>query len=154
MSATQLRRELKFRLIKHLEFLQNELKDYEVFQNLSWEDYRLNRSKRRDVERWIENILNSSVDLAKIILAAESVPLPDTYKEIVAALFLIPEFSQEEVEKISKWVRLRNIISHEYLDIRWSSIKKFITETKSLFEYLGHQTRLYLDRVAPPTKNN
>ncbi len=64
---------------------------------LSKEEYFKERSKRRDIERWIENIINSSID-------------------------------------ISKWVRFRNIIAHEYLDIRWNSIKKFIQETEVLYK--------------------
>jgi uncharacterized protein YutE (UPF0331/DUF86 family) len=35
-------------------------------------------------------------------------------------------FGQLEAEQLSKWVRLRNIVTHEYLDIKWSSISKFI----------------------------
>lgn len=61
-------KELKFRLIKHLTFLKNELQDYEAFSSLSWKEYNTERSKRRDVERWFENIINSSIDIAKLIL--------------------------------------------------------------------------------------
>jgi uncharacterized protein YutE (UPF0331/DUF86 family) len=63
-----LKKEVRFRLTRHLDFLENELKDYEKFESLSWEDYNKHRSKRRDVERWVENIVNSSIDIAKIIL--------------------------------------------------------------------------------------
>jgi uncharacterized protein YutE (UPF0331/DUF86 family) len=150
MSAPPLKKEIKFRLVKHLEFLENELLDYDSFQNLTWEEYRVNRSKRRDVERWIENIINSSIDLAKIVHSAETIPLPDTYREIVAGLLLVPEFNAEEIERISKWVRLRNIIAHEYLDIRWAALKKFIAESRSPFIYLAQQARSYLERVSPP----
>lgn len=82
------------------------------------------------MERWIENIVNSSIDISKIILVSEKVSLADTYRELVASLSLIPGFSKEDMETLAEWVRFRNIIAHEYLDIRWGSIKKFIQEAE------------------------
>ncbi len=141
-----MKKEIRFRLVKHLIFLEKELNDYESFKSLTWDEYNLNRSKQRDVERWIENIINSSVDIAKIILTSEGITMPDTYKDIAASLLLVKDFSKKDVEDISKRVRLRNIISHEYLDIRWSSIKKFIVETESLYKNFLDATKKYLEK--------
>lgn len=140
-----MKKEAKFRLAKHIEFLKDELKDYENFKSLSWEEYKTNRNRRRDAERWIENIVNSSIDIAKIILTSEELPLADTYKDMIVSLSLVSIFNKEDMEKLSKWVRLRNIISHEYLDIRWSSIKKFISETKPSYEDFLNRVRKYLE---------
>lgn len=140
-----MQKEAKFRLIKHLNFLENELKDYDIFTSLSWEEYSRDRSKKRDVERWIENIINSSVDIAKVILTAEGHTLPDTYKEVVKNLSLVEGFNSELMESLSRWVSLRNIISHEYLDIRWSSIKRFITETKPMLGNFYKEVKNYLE---------
>ena len=134
-----------FRLTKHITFFEAELKDYEKFESLSWNEYNQDRSKRRDVERWIENIVNSSIDIAKIILSVEGITLADTYKETMVLLSLVPGFDKNEVESLSDWVKLRNIISHEYLDIRWSSIKKFISETKPLYERFLNRLRKYIE---------
>jgi uncharacterized protein YutE (UPF0331/DUF86 family) len=141
-----LERETKTRLIKHILFLEEELKDYERFKNLTWEEYNRERDKRRNVERWIENIVNSSVDLAKIILALESIPLPETYREMILSLSLVYEFDKSNIEKISEWTRLRNIIFHEYLDIRWSSIKRFINETETFYKKFLEDVRKYLEK--------
>lgn len=141
-----MKKEIVFRLTKHVTFLEDELKDYDTFESLSWEEYNLDRSKRRDVERWVENIINSSIDIAKIILASEGLPLADTYKEIVGSLSLVSSFDREEIEKLSKWIRLRNIISHEYLDIRWASIKRFISEAKPLYVNFLNKVKEYLDK--------
>ena len=134
-----------FRLTKHITFFEAELKDYEKFESLSWNEYNQERSKRRDVERWIENIVNSSIDIAKIILSVEGITLADTYKETMVLLSLVPGFDKNEVESLSDWVKLRNIISHEYLDIRWSSIKKFVSETKPLYERFLNRLRKYIE---------
>jgi len=41
-------------------------------------------------------------------------------------------------------VRLRNIIAHEYLDMRWASIKKFISETEPLYKEFLEKVKAYL----------
>lgn len=141
-----MKKEVKYRLIKHISFLENELKDYGLFKNLTWKEYDEQRNKRRNVERWVENIINSSIDISKIILTFEKKDLPDTYRAIVKNLSLISGFSPENMEKLKEWVGLRNIISHEYLDIRWSSIKRFISETGPLYRQFVDQAKRYLER--------
>jgi len=141
-----LKKEIRFRLIKHLTFLENELKDYEIFETLSWKEYNDDRGKRRNVERWVENIINSSIDIAKLILTSKGLSLPDTYKDIVKNLSLVADFGEEGMEKLSRWVSLRNIISHEYLDIRWASIQKFISESKPFYEDFLKRVKNYIKR--------
>ncbi len=139
-----MQKEIRFRLVKHLTFLENELKDYELFEALSWKEYNDDRGKRRNVERWAENIINASIDIAKLILTSEGHSLPDTYKDIVKNLSLVAPFSEECMGKLSRWVTLRNIISHEYLDIRWASIQQFISESKPFYEDFLIKTKNYL----------
>jgi uncharacterized protein YutE (UPF0331/DUF86 family) len=141
-----LERQGKLRLIRHIAFAENELQDFPAFRSLSWEEYSKDRSKRRDVERWIENIINSSIDISKIILVAERVPLPDTYKELVAAISLVPGFDKEAMKSLSDWARFRNVIAHEYLDIRWASIRKFIQESEPLYRGFLKDVKEYLER--------
>lgn len=140
-----MRKECLFRLTRHITFLEDELKDHEKFKLLTWEDYNHDRSKRRDVERWVENIVNSCIDIAKTILASEGLPIADTYKEIVVSLSLVPGFEKETMEKLSEWVRLRNIIVHEYLDIRWSFIKRFVLEAKTLYGDFLYRAKKYIE---------
>jgi len=56
------------------EFLVEEIKSYEDFKNLDWKEYSRNRHIKRDVEHWLENIVNASIDIVKIILASEKLP--------------------------------------------------------------------------------
>ena len=143
---TELERETKIRLIKHITFLEDELRDYENFKSLSKNEYNKERDKRRNVERWIENIINSSIDIAKIILASEKILLPDTYRESIAMLSLVPNFDKETIEYLIEWVRLRNIISHEYLDIRWNSINRFIHQAVPIYKTFLEITKQYIGK--------
>ena len=139
-------REIKLRLIKHATFLESELQDFPSFRSLLREDYHRERSKRRDVERWIETIINSSIDISKIILVAENIPAPDTYKELVESIALVPGFDKERMGRLSEWVRFRNIIAHEYLDVRWASLKRFIEEAEPLYKSFLEDVKKYLER--------
>ena len=142
-----MKREIKVRLIKHITFLADELEDFDIFRSLSWEEYSRERAKRRNVERWIENIINALIDISKIILVSEDASLPDTYRELVASMSLIPGFRKENMGTLSEWVRFRNIIAHEYLDIRWASIKKFIQEAEPLVTDFVKEVKKYLERA-------
>ena len=94
-----MKEEIKERLIKHLRFLEEEIKDYPYFGELTWEDYRMDRIKRRNVERWIENLVNSSIDLSKLVLTAEEISLPETYREMILSLSLVEGFDKEGIKK-------------------------------------------------------
>jgi uncharacterized protein YutE (UPF0331/DUF86 family) len=126
--------EKKERLVRHLNFIEEELKDFGQFKKLTREEYLRDRDKRRSVERWVENLLNSTVDISRMILSVEGIAVPDTYRATVALISNVEGLGETGSEKLSKWVRLRNIVAHEYLDIKWNSIKKFIDETETLYK--------------------
>jgi uncharacterized protein YutE (UPF0331/DUF86 family) len=70
--------------------------------------------------------------------------IPGTYREMVSLLGLAPGFKQEQLAELSRWVSLRNVLSHEYLDVKWNSIKKFIAEAEPLYRDFVQQVRGYL----------
>lgn len=142
-----MREAVKERLIKHIRFLEEELRDYEVFKDLSWEQYNSDRNIRRNVERWIENIVNSSIDISKLILTLEGKRLGETYREMVSLLSLVEGFDKADIERIAGWVALRNIIAHEYLDLRWNSIKRFIDESEPIYRRFLEQAKEYLKKL-------
>jgi uncharacterized protein YutE (UPF0331/DUF86 family) len=112
------------------------VEDFPIFSCLTWEDYQKDKVRRRNVERWIEAIVMSSIDIAKILLASENRPIPESYKEILYHIGLIKNFDEEFGKKLSKWAGLRNIVVHEYLDIKWKNIKEFIKESEPVYRQL------------------
>jgi uncharacterized protein YutE (UPF0331/DUF86 family) len=140
-----MREELHRRLLRHVEFLAEELNYYQKFRQLTWEDYRTDDDKRRSLERWVENIINSSVDISKLILSMEEIRQPDNYKEIVQSISLVKNLGMDRADELSAWVKFRNIVAHEYLDIRWSSIKRFAPETEALYAGFLDKVKKYLE---------
>lgn len=132
------------RLTRYVDFMETELSDYTKFSKIDWKIYQKDRDIRRNLERWIENIVNCSIDIAKVILIVEDKIIPSTYKEILKELGATKYFDEEFGETISQWTALRNILAHEYLDIRWNSIKKFIQSAVPIYKRLINQVKSLL----------
>ena len=126
----------KVRLEDLIDFLKEEIQFYGQFQDLDQFTYQKDRSKKRDVEHWVESIVIASIDIAKILLSSEKVVIPGNYREILEHLSFLSGFDKAIAEKLGEFAKLRNLIAHEYLDIRWQQIEYFIKTSKSLYEYL------------------
>ena len=132
-----LRKEDVERLLKIIDFLEIELSDIGKYKGLSLRLYKDDREKRRSVERWIENIVNASLDIAKIILAAKDRGIPDTYKEYFVEISSAGLINGAMAEKLAEGVKIRNILAHQYLDVKWNSIERFISDRcKVYFDWL------------------
>ena len=124
------------RLIRYVDFMESELSDFPKFSNIDWKTYNQERDIRRNIERWIENIVNCSIDMAKVILACEDKRIPPSYKQVLKELGATSLFDERFGENISQWAALRIILAHEYLDIRWTSIKRFIQTAEPMYKKL------------------
>lgn len=132
-------------LVRTVQFLEQEIVDYKKFKQLTWQEYSTDRVKKREVERWAEQLVNAVIDVAEIILASERRVIPETYRMIILTLGTVAPFNQGELgEKLSQWTDLRNILAHEYLDYRWKEISAFIQETESLWHLFVEHTKKFL----------
>ena len=132
------------RLIRYVDFMESELSDFPKFSGINRKEYVEDKDLRRNLERWIENLVNCSIDMAKVILVAEERKIPQTYKEILQELGLIECFDEGFGEAISQWASLRNILAHEYLDVRWNSIRNFIQSAEPAYQRFVTQIRSLL----------
>lgn len=76
----------------------------------------------------------AAIDIAKIILASEKREIPQNYKDtlkVFTALYI--GLSEDEAEKFAQFAKLRNIVPHEYFDIRWKGIKNFVKESEKFY---------------------
>ncbi len=129
--------EAKTRIRERLNFLRRELIEIEEFKKLTFEKYRDELKEQRNVERWAENIVMATIDIAKIILASEKKEIPQGYRDTlkVFAVFYL-NFNEKEADRFSEFAKLRNIIAHEYLDLKWTKIKKFIQSVQKIYPKL------------------
>jgi len=116
----------------HTRFLENEYVDLQKFENLTKQEYIQDNDKRRNVERWVENLVMSAIDISKIILASEKKEIPQTYRETLFR-FVVRFLDKDSAQRFSHFAELRNILSHEYLDIKWEKIVEFIKNASTLY---------------------
>ena len=126
----------KERLSRMVVFLEKEMEDFEKFKKVDQTIYGSDNFIKRNIERWVENIVNSSIDMAKIILASGKKPIPETYRLIIENLGTVADFDQKVATTLSNFSKMRNILAHEYLDIRFAQIKKFTQESEQAYKYL------------------
>lgn len=126
----------KDRLSRMIIFLEKEMEDFEKFKKVDQKIYMSDNLIKRNIERWVENIVNSSIDIAKIILASEKKQIPETYRLIIENLGTVQGFDQKIATSISNFSKMRNILAHEYLDIRFTQIKKFTEQSEESYKYL------------------
>ena len=107
-------------------FLEREIEDIYKFRNFSYEEFINNNERRKILERTVENIVNSIIDISKILLAGEKIEIPKTYAGVISKLSDANFVTKEESKILENFVKLRNLLSHEYLDILWEEIKNFI----------------------------
>jgi len=130
--AKSLPPEERARVLEYLRFLENEFSEVERIKSFGWQDYIQDSFKRKIIERWVENLVMGALDIAKVILASEKREIPQTYKDtlrIFGAIYVDLAFG----EKFSEFASLRNILVHEYLDIKWRRIKNFIDQAEKLY---------------------
>jgi len=125
----------KERIARIADFMRSELDDVaSEFQGIDYKSYLHDRNLARNLERCLENIVNSSLDAAKIILVNEKLPIPDTYREYFLSLISSSIIDENTANKLSEGVRLRNVLAHQYLDLKWDRIKKFVFEDWKYFK--------------------
>lgn len=123
-SLSELDRE---RLNRILQYIDEELPDRNRFARISGPEYHNDRDKRRLVDRWTEMLINAAIDIGKIVLAAEGRAVPPTYGRILQDLGGVDGFEHLS-EDLVPLAPLRNIMSHEYLDLRYTRIHSFATK--------------------------
>lgn len=133
-------------ILKRMIYLKVELKDSHLYKDTTWEQYQQDRRKRRELERWIENIVNCMIDISKVVLSSVDLPLPETYRDTLKNLDAVGGFKKGLGERISEWARLRNVLAHQYLDIRWESIRYFLKNVEQLTKEFVKGINSFLDK--------
>ena len=124
--------ETKCYVKERLTFLQEQLEDLDKFKKFTWEIYDKDKDQRRNIERWVENVVMASIDIAQAFLASEKRRIPQSYSDILK-LFVAIHLGKDTALKFAEFAKLRNIVAHEYLDITWAKIKNFISEADRIY---------------------
>lgn len=136
----------RVRLLERIQFLDSEFKELEEFKKLTFEEYQNNKDKRRVVERWAENILNATLDVAKMVLASEKKKMPKNYEGTLYYFANLVGLNEKACGEFSSFANLRNILTHEYLDIVFDRLQKFISQAPPFYEKMFQFLNKYLEK--------
>lgn len=131
-------------------FLEEQLGLYRIYRGMKHNEYEEEVRRRNEVERWVENIINATIDIGKIILGSKKRLIPSTYREAVGSTVRVLNLSEDFSEKFERWVKLRNILAHEYLDIKWKRINNFISESEPYFRSFLEAAKKFLEENPMP----
>ena len=123
----------KAKLVPHLDYLEKEiqfLSNYE--KEVDWKVYQSVREKRLEIERWVESLINATLDLSKMILTLKGKEVPETSRELLFKMASLIFDKEADAETFSEMAKIRNTLAHRYLDLRWQDIKRFIVIAQKL----------------------
>lgn len=133
-----LNKEQKQNIFERLSFLEVEFKDLNKYKDLDWNTYSKDRDIQRNAERIIENIANASIDICKIALAGETVEIPNTSREIILKAGELGIIEKDLSSRIASLAKVRNVLAHQYLDLKWDLIKNSINEVPQIIpQFIG-----------------
>ncbi len=134
IEANTLKRADKSKIISSLDYLEKELPFLrEYLREVDWKVYQTQRSKRLEIERWVENLINATLDISKTLLAAGGEEIPETSREILFKVGSCVFDAEVKADAISELAKIRNTLAHRYLDMKWEDIKRFLQLAPKLY---------------------
>ena len=131
------------RLLRILDFIDTELTDREQFRAVTLASYQTDRNLRRNLDRWVEMLINAAIDVGKIVLGCEQRPVPYTYGQILADLESTEHFS-DLAGRLKPLAALRNVLAHEYLELRFGRVASFAGAGADAIGRLARLTQAWL----------
>lgn len=136
------------RLERILDYMAEELRDREQFAAVTLQRYEQDRNLRRNFDRWTEVLITAVIDLGKIVLASEHRPTPQTYSRILEDLESCAGFTHLQ-GRLKPLAALRNILAHEYIDLRFSRLATFAREQVGGVAEAADAAQAWMERVVP-----
>jgi uncharacterized protein YutE (UPF0331/DUF86 family) len=101
------------KLIPHVDYLEKELPFLSEYKKeIDWKVYELQRSKRLEIERWVENLINATLDISKMVLTIMGDEIPETSREVLFKVGSHIYAKEEEAETFSELAKIRDTLAH------------------------------------------
>ncbi|NUQ57594.1 MAG: DUF86 domain-containing protein [Candidatus Paceibacter sp.] len=124
--------------------MENEIQFLSKYKKeVDWKVYQSVREKRLEIERWIECLINATLDISKMLTTLQGEEVPETSREILFKIASRVYKEENKAETFSQFAKIRNTLAHRYLDIRWQDIKMFLQIASKIYppflEYVKHE---------------
>ena len=115
-----------------------ELEDLESISGMSFEDFAKDTMLIRAVERVLEIISQAIIDVASQIIAEMKLSLIPSYRETVIVLANHHIIDRELAQRLSKFIGMRNVIVHGYMDVDvkmiYDAIERILSDAQEFVE--------------------
>ena len=134
-------------LVRLIDFTSTEMLHLADFKNVDQFTYERNRDTQLKLERWVERLTVSLIDIAKIVLSSQKKKsLQGSSVEMVRALGWEMGVGENEVNLMGKFAELRNLLAHEYMDLRYAGIRKFLDNSETIYSKVLAYSKDYIDK--------
>ena len=101
------------KLIPHLDYLDKELPFFSEYEReVDWKVYQSQRAKRLEIERWVESIINATLDVSKMLLTIMGEEIPETSREVLFQIASHIYEKEEEALAFCELAKIRNSLAH------------------------------------------
>ena len=129
-----------------MQYVRLELNDAALYRNPDVKRYSADGHYRRGMERWIENLVNASIDIAKIVLTSERAAVSQTYRGQMEQLGHVPGFVTVSMD-LAHNTRIRNALAHEYLDLRYAEVKAGVETAVKVYRGLVDLVEKWMEHI-------
>ena len=136
------------RILVRLNFIEEKLQQLNRFGRISLDDYLGNSDQRLIIERLLELIIQSAIDINKhIVRKGLRLKFPSESKESFILLFQNNILSKELAQNLADSAGLRNVLAHQYLEINDTIVYESIAKALTQYPRYLQQITTYLDSL-------
>ncbi len=125
----------KILIMNKLSKLELYIKQISEYQNISYEDYINNWKVQRIIERTLQIMIETCLDIAAHIISDKGFPSPISYSHMFKILIDNNILDKDRLDTYQKMARFRNILVHQYEDIDPSIILSIVKKNLKDFNY-------------------
>ena len=136
-------------ILRKLSNLDEYLKQINEYANISSKDYAADWKIQRIVERTLQMMIETCLDVSGHIISDEKLRVPETYADMFRILVENDILKGSQLEAFEKMAKFRNIVVHDYEKIEAGIVIGILQ--KNLKDFEGFKAAI-IDYLKPRTK--
>jgi uncharacterized protein YutE (UPF0331/DUF86 family) len=133
-------------ILRKISTLDEYLKQINEYANISLTDYKADWKIQRIVERTLQMMIETCLDVSGHIISDEKFRVPETYADMFRILVQNDILKESQLEAFEKMAKFRNIIVHDYEKIDAGIVLGILQ--KNLYDFEGFKEAI-IDYLKP-----
>lgn len=131
------------KLNKNIQNIEKYLKILEEYNFKNFEEFDENVNDVLAISMALFTILNASIEIGEEIIEEKKLDFPTSYKEIFLIIKKEKIISKELCDKLSSFMKQRNMIAHQYDEIENEKIYELLLEKKIFKEFISEVKKIF-----------